>query len=78
MSRGIFFTFGEESFGNVSTSTILVVDVESGGRRRAVTTGDWLDVNPVWMPDGRALLFISSRGGGRDVFRQRFDSERTT
>ena len=35
VSRGIFFTFGEENFGNVSTSTIFVVDVDGGGRRRA-------------------------------------------
>jgi Tol biopolymer transport system component len=65
VSRGIFFTFGEENFGNVSTSTIFVVDVDGGGKTTRVTTGDWLDVSPVWMPDGRALLFISSRGGGR-------------
>jgi eukaryotic-like serine/threonine-protein kinase len=71
VSRGIFFTFGEESLGNVSTSTIFVVEVDSRKTTR-VTTGDWLDINPVWMPDGRTLLFISSRGGGRDVFRQRF------
>jgi TolB protein len=73
VSRGIFFTFGEETFGNVSTSTIFVVDVDSR-KTTQVTTGDWLDINPVWMPDGRTLLFISSRGGGRDVFRQRLDS----
>jgi eukaryotic-like serine/threonine-protein kinase len=72
VSRGIFFTFGEESFGNVSTSTIFVVDVDSRKTIR-VTSGDWLDINPVWMPDGRTLLFISGRGGGRDVFRQRLD-----
>ena len=75
VSRGIFFTFGEENFGNVSTSTIFVVDVDGGGKTTRVTTGDWLDVSPVWMPDGRALLFISSRGGGRDVFRQRLDGQ---
>jgi Tol biopolymer transport system component len=72
VSRGIYFTFGEESLGNVSTSTIFVVDVASKAVTR-VTSGNWLDTNPVWMPDGRALLFISSRGGGRDVFHQRFD-----
>jgi Tol biopolymer transport system component len=72
VSRGIFFTFGEENLGNVSTSTLLVADVETRKTTR-VTSGDWLDVNPVWMPDGRAMLFISSRGGGRDVFRQRFN-----
>ena len=70
-ARAIGFTFGEESLGNVSTSAISVVDVESR-RVRPVTSGDWLDINPLWMPDRRSLLFISSRGGGRDVFRQRF------
>ena len=70
---GIFFTFGEENFGNVSTSTIFVVDVDGGGKTTRVTTGDWLDVNPVWMPDGRALLLISSRGGGRDRRDDRLD-----
>ncbi len=70
VSRGIYFTFGEDSLGNVSTSTILVVNLEARSTTR-LTSGDWLDANPVWMPDGRALLFISSRGGGRDVFRQR-------
>ncbi len=72
VSRGIYFTFGEESLGNLSTSTIMVVDVESR-KATTVTTGDWLDINPVWMPDSRAMLFISNRGGGRDVFRQRFN-----
>jgi TolB protein len=72
VSRGIYFTFGEESLGNLSTSTIVVTDVESR-KATSVTTGDWLDINPVWMPDSRALLFISDRGGGRDVFRQPFN-----
>jgi serine/threonine-protein kinase len=71
VSRGIYFTFGEESLGNLSTSTIIVVDVERL-TATTVTSGDWLDINPVWMPDSRAVLFISNRGGGRDVFRQRF------
>ena len=63
----------KKAWAIVSTSTILVVDVESRKATR-VTSGDWLDVSPVWMPDGRAILFVSSRGGGRDVFRQRFNS----
>jgi Tol biopolymer transport system component len=70
VSRGIYFTFGEESLGNVSTSTIMLVDVESR-KSSALTSGDWLDVSPVWMPDSRSILFVSSRGGGRDVFRLR-------
>jgi Tol biopolymer transport system component len=75
VSRGIYFTLGEANLGNVSTSTIFVVELESRKVTR-VTSGDWLDTNPVWMPDSRALLFISSRGGGRDVFRQRFSAAR--
>ncbi len=73
VSRGISFTFGETSMGNLSTSTILIVDVESR-KVTSVTSGDWLDVNPVWMPDGQGLLFVSNRAGGRDVFRQRLSS----
>lgn len=71
VSRGIYFTFGEESLGNLSTSTLFVVDIPSRKTTR-VTSGDWLDVSPVWMPDSRTMLFVSNRGGGRDVFRQRF------
>lgn len=73
VSRGIGFTLGDNNFGNVSTSTILVVDVD-GRKVTRVTSGDWLDISPVWMPDSTAILFVSSRGGGRDVFRQRFNA----
>ena len=72
VSRGICFTFGEESLGNVSTSTISVVGRrEPEASRPSRVASGWTSI-PVWMPDGRSLLFISSRGGGRDVFRQRF------
>ena len=74
VSRGSGFAFGEESLGNVSTSTLFVTDVESKQTKR-VTNGEWLDVSPVWMPDGGSLLLLSNRGGGRDVFRQRFSSD---
>ena len=64
---GSLFTFGEESLGNVSTSTLAVVTL-GNGRVTSITGGGWLDTNPVWMPDNRTLLFISSRGGGRDIY----------
>ena len=64
---GSIFTFGEESLGNVSTSTLAVVTL-ANGRVTSITGGGWLDTNPVWMPDNRTLLFISSRGGGRDIY----------
>ncbi len=34
----------------------------SGGEPRRLTTGDGPDLHPRWLPDGRALLFLSSRG----------------
>ena len=70
---GFMFTFGEELLGNVSTSA-LMIGVPSTGRITQITTGEWLETNPVWLPDGRSLLFISSRGGGRDVYRQRLSA----
>jgi Tol biopolymer transport system component len=67
---GETFTFGEEMLGNVSNGAIVVF-VPSTGQTVAVTTGEWLDTNPMWMPDNRTLLFISTRGGGRDVYTAR-------
>ena len=64
---GETFTFGEEMLGNVSNSAIAIF-VPATGETARVTGGDWLDTNPLWMPDNRTLMFISSRGGGRDVY----------
>ena len=74
VNAGAFFTFGEELLGNVSTSTVMVVTLESG-RVTQITNGNWLDTNPVWMPDNRTLLFVSSRGGGRDIYSIRLTSD---
>jgi eukaryotic-like serine/threonine-protein kinase len=67
------FTFIEEVSGPPETSSIHVVNV-AGGDVVQVTTGEWLDVSPVWTPDGQSLLFVSNRGGGRDVYRVRLES----
>ena len=65
-----FFALGEDQLGNTETSSIHVVDVATGIDRK-VTSGDWLDLNPWWTDDGRALIFVSGRSGGRDVYRAR-------
>jgi eukaryotic-like serine/threonine-protein kinase len=70
VADGIYFALGEDQLGNTETSSIHVVTVDTGADR-PVTSGAWLDTSPLWTADGRGLLFVSSRGGGRDVFRQR-------
>jgi Periplasmic component of the Tol biopolymer transport system len=45
----------------------------SGGRPEQVTDAASLNTCPVWMPDGRSLLFISNREGSRDVYRVALD-----
>ena len=69
VSGGGLFTFGDEFLFNVSHSAIWIRS--STGQTTQVTSGDYLETNPVWMPDNRTLLFISSRGGGRDIYRMR-------
>ncbi len=74
VSRGWLFTFGAESLGNVETSAIKVLTLATG-RVTEITNGSALETNPVWMPDSRTLLFVSSRGGGRDVYSVRLAAD---
>ncbi len=62
------FALGTAHLGNNATSSVWTVSVADGKTHR-VTPGTWMDVSPVWSPDGRALFFISSRNGSRDIFR---------
>lgn len=63
----LLFSFGEEMLGNTETSSLHVL-MTSTGRSRQITTGEWLDTDPVWLPQGRTLLFVSNRGGSRDIY----------
>jgi eukaryotic-like serine/threonine-protein kinase len=67
---GAFFALGEDQLGNVETSAIHVVVIATGADQ-TITTGEWLDTSPAWTADGRGLLFVSNRSGGRDVFHTR-------
>ena len=53
--------------GNLAPSALHLVPA-SGGPERALTDSVALNTNPVWLPGARALLFISNRDGGRDVY----------
>ena len=53
---------------NIAPSSIWVVGA-AGGEPIRVTENAHLDFSPVWAADGKSLLFVSDRGGGRDIYR---------
>jgi serine/threonine protein kinase/Tol biopolymer transport system component len=55
-------------FGNVGVSTLWLVGV-AGGEPVLVTDQRSSSASPTWLPGGRALLFVSNREGGRDIYR---------
>jgi Tol biopolymer transport system component len=57
------------SLGNIAPSSVWTVSA-AGGAPVRVTDAQSLNMSPVWARDGRSLLYLSSRAGGRDVFQQ--------
>jgi Tol biopolymer transport system component len=78
VSGNAAFTFGAEpwgsptNLGNVAPSSIWLVP-SRGGPLIQVTDDATLNTSPAWLPGSRTLLFVSSRLGGRDVFRVTLD-----
>ena len=62
------FIFGTGYLGNAGNSAIVLIPT-AGGPAVPVTDGASLNQSPQWSPDGRALYWISDRGGNRDVYR---------
>ena len=58
---------GAQSFRDISTVAA------SGGDPIAVTADAFVDVNPVWSPDGQYLYFASERGGSMNLWRVAID-----
>jgi tricorn protease len=40
----------------------------NGGQALQITSNEAYDSNPMWMPDGRSIVFNSDREGGNDIF----------
>ncbi len=66
------FTFGTGYFGNVGSSSIWVMPI-AGGAPLRITDDQSLNTSPQWSPDGRALYWVSDRGGSRDIYRVTLD-----
>jgi len=65
------FVYGNllRTFGNRAASTVFVVSA-TGGTPRMVSDSTTLNNSPVWLRDGSGLLYVSSSGGGRDIYEQ--------
>lgn len=57
----------DASLGNLAPSSIWVVPT-TGDTPRRVTDDRTLNASPAWAPQGRTLLYVSNRDGGRDVY----------
>lgn len=68
-----FATGRQPSMTNVSTNTVWTVPV-AGGRPVRISDSSHVNVSPVWAPDGRSILYVSNRGGTRDVYQQMVDA----
>ncbi len=54
--------------GNKAPSSIHILSL-SGRKNIQIISDDYLNMSPVWTPDGKHLLFVSNRGGARDIYR---------
>ena len=56
--------------GNKAPCSLHILPL-STAKDISVIADDYLNVSPVWTPDGEHLLFVSNRGGNRDIYRIR-------
>jgi Tol biopolymer transport system component len=69
---GRWISFMASDMRNAQVSTLYVMPA-AGGAWTPLTTGTSYDDKPRWSPDGRAVYFVSNRGGLLDVWGRRFD-----
>jgi eukaryotic-like serine/threonine-protein kinase len=56
-------------FGNASPSRVVTIGVRDG-KVVPLTDSLFINLSPVWSPDGRWIYYVSSRYGPRDIFAQ--------
>jgi len=61
------------NLGNLSASVLRVTRLD--GRRTTISDSTHVNLSPVWMPDGRTILYVSNRDGALDVYEQRLDRD---
>jgi dipeptidyl aminopeptidase/acylaminoacyl peptidase len=58
---------------NQKTTSLWLTSVDGEKHRRLTTAKGVADYSPVWAPDGRSILFLSSRDGGGKVWTMALD-----
>jgi Tol biopolymer transport system component/DNA-binding SARP family transcriptional activator len=72
VSGNAAFVFGSTAFGNLGPSSIWTIGFDGSAPIR-VTAGFDLVASPVWTPDSRGILYVSSADGAWDVHHQALD-----
>jgi Tol biopolymer transport system component/tRNA A-37 threonylcarbamoyl transferase component Bud32 len=67
VSKADNYLLNEALIANLAPSSILTVPAR-GGEPMVLTEGAYLHHSPVWTPDGEHILFVSNRGGNRDIY----------
>ena len=62
-------------FGNIGPTKIWLVPTDNGGGPVPVTDAEWFNASPTWTPDSRALLFLSNRAGGTELYELRLGTD---
>jgi len=72
--NGGFWGRGQAGAGDIHPAEIWVGRFGLGETPVEVASG-CMNLNPVWLPDGRSLLFISDRDGQRGIYFQRLATD---
>jgi Tol biopolymer transport system component len=70
--KWIVFEAEEINTGRATGSTLYVIPA-TGGQWTRIGGGKYWDDKPRWSPDGKAVFFVSGRGGFLNVWRLGFD-----
>lgn len=56
--------------GGADAGNIWLLDLARGGASTRFTFGSLVDINPVWSPDGRRIIFSSNRDGPYNLYQK--------
>jgi serine/threonine-protein kinase len=63
------FVYGSVgNFANFAPTRLMLVMLADSAETMLIDDGA-MNLSPQWLPDGRSLLFVSNRAGGRDIYR---------